>query len=1385
MACLVQNTSVDSSKSGSWSPLYGGTRLDQDTIQYIHKFYCKDCRMEAERAKAAAEGGMVGEEAVEIKQEPSSPHNSFEDMSLQRSMDKNKESLKRKLMMRRSLIELVDQGIYPPPKTPPAFAEQRKLLERAKTGDLLRHKIQHRPDRQLLVQQHILEDTKIDPSLHERQRQLKRARLADNLNDKLLHRPGVLELVEGNILPDENLLEAIKDGSLTFNKSVDQGDEDSQSLYTVMEDGSKSCDESPSSDQNEDSNMSDISSPPIPPPPLPFHDLSLVFSKPSQPQVQQFTFHTKIPGPSANLSLVASTVQKNTPVSAFSGTGNSLSPKSVTSVSSNSNNGNNKSRQKKLKPKTQPKAKVIKFHEYKGPPNVVKTQQIIQQNNAQETPYHVLLQQQQLFLQWQLEFQQKNMNNINVPILVPAQNVVSPEGQQGPQFVSSSPASTATNVAVTSVASVTTAPITITTQNGPQTVISVAASQPAAPTPATVIKASKFQHHIKLESLQNQMTTSVKPELMLVAQPQPQLPASGIQNPLPISQPGPRCTSSNKSQNKKTSNTSSTPSKPITSLEDMKVADLRAELKKRNLPVSGPKPQLIERLKPYTDVIIQASQNYALSYSTHSVTSPASGHTSQDSVMSPTSTVYSPPGSVAPNEDIMGSNAVSPLAPIHSITSVVSMPSVMSPEDPKSVSPPTTPEFHNILTPMSPDMMDIPSPSNATMGQHTKSQQLNASQNSIAMNISRPPSVMADAPMEVDSSELFLNVSQSNQVLTTPTTIKFLQSHHAQTQPLQLQQQQQRPLVQVVQPQPQQQQVQISQCQLSQEELLKQQQQKIEELQRQLEESQLRLKLQLLQHQHMQQQQQNLQQLQQQQQQIQQIQQQQAQLQQLAAQQQQAVLSKPVQLKQPNSPPQVIINVTNSKTVSPQHQQISPPAPHPPPPPPPPLPSQPQVGLSSTKSIHIPAQLLQAVQTTHGLPAVIVTSTKSDPDKKKPNLSKNFKNQSINQNIKLGGRMVSVASAPAELHQFILTTTSTPISSSGQAPINGIITPARMSLPGSPVDDGKQPLGKSQSNPFFIPLKEPPKYDEAIKRRQQHQGATSTVQESTKTQPATHTMDDVLEILIRSGELPPSAAQEPPPTPKTTVQTEPVSTITITQAGTMPVENCMSSAGTLQLVTAFSTAAINDSNAGQNLTSVQEQVSSNPQTFKQEPLSPPSFTEPASSPPPVETNTDFLDINDMLGQDLNSMDWTSDPAFSGLDITDTSCMTTDFDFKQHFINERSLLEFPTSQLSSSMKSFYGSEPDLTALGLSDTGENSNMQIDVPDWFDVIMPSTGMTPLTGNAPVSFPSDPILTPRTHQEVLDLFSFDDTDLSTPSELSYGTNWDKITEGTASSTS
>ena len=102
----------DSNNSTNWPPLYGGPRLDQDTIQYIHKFYCKDCQMDqqaAERAKAVAAGEVVEdgqnptpgaagadtEVEAEVKQEqgvpPASPQTVTDDASIMQALDKNKE----------------------------------------------------------------------------------------------------------------------------------------------------------------------------------------------------------------------------------------------------------------------------------------------------------------------------------------------------------------------------------------------------------------------------------------------------------------------------------------------------------------------------------------------------------------------------------------------------------------------------------------------------------------------------------------------------------------------------------------------------------------------------------------------------------------------------------------------------------------------------------------------------------------------------------------------------------------------------------------------------------------------------------------------------------------------------------------------------------------------------------------------------------------------------------------------------------------------------------------------------------------------------------------------------------------------------------------------
>jgi hypothetical protein len=182
----------------------------------------------------------------------------------------------------------------------------------------------------------------------------------------------------------------IPDGVLQFNKTCEGEDpRDKRSVHFVFDDGTIS-DGIPSPQHDDDSSMSDISSPPVIPP-APEIPTSLKLKNILPVTTSSFTVTTN--GSSC--------------INTFSTT---------SSKSGSSSNVNNKSRPKKTKPKTQSKSKVIKFHEYKGPPNVVKSSPAAAlaaaQNNG-ETPYHILLQQQQLFLQWPLEFQQQN---VGVPV---------------------------------------------------------------------------------------------------------------------------------------------------------------------------------------------------------------------------------------------------------------------------------------------------------------------------------------------------------------------------------------------------------------------------------------------------------------------------------------------------------------------------------------------------------------------------------------------------------------------------------------------------------------------------------------------------------------------------------------------------------------------------------------------------------------------------------------------------------------------------------------------------------------------------------------------------------------------------------------------------------
>ncbi|EGI66919.1 MKL/myocardin-like protein 2 [Acromyrmex echinatior] len=104
------------------------------------------------------------------------------------------------------------------------------------------------------------------------------------------------------------------------------------------------------------------------------------------------------------------------------------------------------------------------------------------------------------------------------------------------------------------------------------------------------------------------------------------------------------------------SNSSNNPSeqpplRPLGKLEDMKVSDLKVELKRRNLPVSGSKPQLIERLKPFTESSSNSISNSTGPHVTHmghilmDTPGPMATDDSSSQVKSPSSIVKDEPSS--------------------------------------------------------------------------------------------------------------------------------------------------------------------------------------------------------------------------------------------------------------------------------------------------------------------------------------------------------------------------------------------------------------------------------------------------------------------------------------------------------------------------------------------------------------------------------------------------------------------------------------------------------------------------------------------------------------------------------------------------------------------
>ncbi|XP_061495204.1 myocardin-related transcription factor A isoform X2 [Rhineura floridana] len=404
-----------------------------------------------------------------------------------------REVLQLKLQQRRTREELVSQGIMPPLKSPAAFHEQRRSLERARTEDYLKRKIRSRPERSELVRMHILEETSAEPSLQAKQLKLKRARLADDLNEKIAQRPGPMELVEKNILPVESSLkEAIIVGQVNYPKVADSSsfDEDSSDALSP---------EQPASHESQGSVPSPMEA-----------RVGELLPTPTTASPAQAVCQLKISSEAPFLSEQHPTPLPLPPPPVPPNLANGVAtppakPLPTLIKQSQSKSSCEKLQRSKKSKEPKPKVKKLKYHQYIPP-----DQKQDKGAPPMDSSYAKILQQQQLFLQLQI-LNQQQQQHYNYQTILPAPP--KPPGEQ--QSGSSAPPLRSLSTAVSS-------------------------------------------------------TSSVSPG------------SNGLMRP-----------NSNTSVGK--------PGALPTNLDDMKVAELKQELKLRALPVSGTKTDLIERLKAYQE----------------------------------------------------------------------------------------------------------------------------------------------------------------------------------------------------------------------------------------------------------------------------------------------------------------------------------------------------------------------------------------------------------------------------------------------------------------------------------------------------------------------------------------------------------------------------------------------------------------------------------------------------------------------------------------------------------------------------------------------------------------------------------------------------------------
>lgn len=584
-----------------------------------------------------------------------------------------------------------------------------------------------------------------------------------------------------------SVLYVCTDGKVQFNKTCEGEDPNNRMRRFTFDEESASSDGIPSPSLD-DSSLSDISSPNSLPslPDLsalqksPLNFMSAFSGKGLQLMSPPHAVLASLsPGNSSQDHTCASTSGQQ--VSSPKGSG-------VLGLSSSSNGS--KTRPKKQKHKPTSKAKVIKFHEYKGPPNVVKSQSSSQSSKDSETPYHILLQQQQLFLQWQLEFKQKNM-----PFVVSSSNSKPASGTQAVVMAASSQSGsvgTATTMMVTS-------PVMSTTQT--------ISSQPlVAPLQSIQSHPTVMHSSVSLPAAPPPPPPPPPPPLPSSQQPQPV-------NTVPVTSTPLRPVPNQGTKANPVSVAALSMPKITVNLEDLKVADLKAELKKRNLPVSGSKPQLIERLKPYTEVSAGGTPNSNMNIL---ALSPSGSKNPSPSPPVPTPTPTPPPALLhikkePGSECAMQTCTISPPAISTSFASLIRTAVKEEPMATGGNSPPESPPMvESSTTPMSPDIYDMASPPALTFSSSLlgSPQLCTASSTMTAVNTtigstaqpmvldqSRPPSTRTSdtleglGPMDVEPVDLGSSLSDFK-TIALPISQLNANLHKPQLTPAQQQQQQ-------------------------------------------------------------------------------------------------------------------------------------------------------------------------------------------------------------------------------------------------------------------------------------------------------------------------------------------------------------------------------------------------------------------------------------------------------------------------------------------------------------------------------------------------------------------------------------------------------------------